>query len=257
MNTPTSPNDSRELRCLLECMRYNSCTIDFKRFIEFSEAYSQWAEDNLSSSDKHLAKYLKFLIDTSSWPIPPKQLSRIMEVQDQLMEESILKKSNFVVRDAFDLGLKNYYSHVSSSVSGILKNRGYMIKENSDLLREKEQLVKAKKELVRARLKSTAAQEYDRTASYSRMHSGTQTPSNRFPAVSPDNSGKQLKQFANPINANMFKRKKRHKRSKCENKPSNFLDAYFKSSMQRAPVCPEASEGSPMLSKRSFSKPRS
>ena len=51
------------------------------------------------------------------------------------MEESIIKKSNFVLREAFDLGLKNYYSHVSSTVSGILKNRGYIVKENSDLVR--------------------------------------------------------------------------------------------------------------------------
>jgi hypothetical protein len=70
------------------------------------------------------------------------------------MEEKILNKSKFVVKEAFNLGLKNYYSHVASTVAGILKNRGYLVKENSDLVREKEILCKARKEMVRARFRS-------------------------------------------------------------------------------------------------------
>jgi hypothetical protein len=70
------------------------------------------------------------------------------------MEEKILKNSRFVIKDAFDFGFKNYYSHVASTVSGILKSRGYLVKENSDLVREKEILCHARKEMVRARLQS-------------------------------------------------------------------------------------------------------
>jgi hypothetical protein len=70
------------------------------------------------------------------------------------MEEKILKKSRFVVNEGFDLGLKNYYSRLASTVAGILKNRGYLVKENDDLVREREIMSKAKKEMVRSRLRS-------------------------------------------------------------------------------------------------------
>lgn len=56
-----------------------------------------------------------------------------MDIHDQLMEEKILKKSRFVVRDGFDFGLKNHYSKVAATVSSLLKNRGYSVKENSEL----------------------------------------------------------------------------------------------------------------------------
>lgn len=175
--------------------------------------YNRCAEDSTPPPDQHLAKYLRFLIDTSQWPIPTKQLSRIMEVQDQMMEENILKKSNFVVKDAFDLGLRSYYSQVSSAVSGILKSRGYTIKENSDLLREKENLTRTKKQMVRARLKSMAVLTSNKLPSYSSTAatSGMQTP-HRLPSVSPQHhsrhSSSHLKPTRTPSHAYLYRKKK-------------------------------------------------
>lgn len=68
----------KDMRCLLECMRYNIGALEFNRFLQFSSLYTQCVEDSSPLSDHHLAKYLKFLIDTSVWPIPAKQLNRIM-----------------------------------------------------------------------------------------------------------------------------------------------------------------------------------
>lgn len=111
--------------------------VDYEMFLEHFEKIKKCSQKVPYGDTNHLSQYLTMLLNTVEWPIKQKDLHRLMNIHDQLMEEKILKKSRFVVRDGFDFGLKNHYSKVAATVSSLLKNRGFSVKENTELEREK------------------------------------------------------------------------------------------------------------------------
>lgn len=111
------------------------------------------------------------LSKSMKWPLSAREMNRLIELQDQLMEEKILKKSRFVVKEAFDLGLKRHYSKVAWAVESSLKTRGYQVKENAELLRDKRMVSDTKKEMVRIRLHSNLG----KTPNISPRHPSIQT----------------------------------------------------------------------------------
>jgi hypothetical protein len=56
------------------------------------------------------------MIDSLEWPVTYQEIKRVMKFQKLVMEENIMRKSRFVIKEGFDLGIKDHYSHIAFNV---------------------------------------------------------------------------------------------------------------------------------------------